>query len=117
MTVNPRPWEIWSVAFGPSDVAVNPEQAEERPAIIVGSAYYCRLPNRLALVVPLTSKDRGLVWQPRLSIGGKDRTQVALVEQVRAVGYGRLRHRERTTLTSDDIESIRFVLRQMIDLG
>lgn len=117
MTVDPRPWEVWRVAFDPSDVAVNPEQAEERPAIIVGSGYYCRLPNRLALVVPLASKDRGLVWQPRLSIGSRNRTQVALVEQIRAVGYGRLRHRERATLTSEDIESIRYVLRQMIDLG
>lgn len=67
--------------------------------------------------MPLTSKDRGLVWQPRLSIGGRNRTQVALVEQIHAVGYDRLRHRERAALTNDDIESIRFVLRQMIDLG
>lgn len=59
----------------------------------------------------------GLVWQPRLSTGGRNRAQVALVEQIRAVGYGRLRHRERAALTSDDIESTRFVLRQMIDLG
>lgn len=115
MKVSPRPWEIWRVAFDDVDTATHPEQADERPAVVVGSQYHCRLPNRLAFVVPLTTRDRGLVWQPKLSIGQGGRPSVALVEQLRAVSYDRLRHRERAALTADDIESVKFVLRQMID--
>lgn len=117
MTVTPQPWEIWRVAFEPAREATRPEQADERPAIVVGTRYHCRLPNRLALVVPVTSKDRGLVWQPRLSVGTRTRPSIALVEQLRAVSYDRLRHRERQKLTNADIESVKFVLRQMIDVG
>ena len=104
------------MSFDSADVAVGLEQANERPAIIVGSEYYCRLPNRLALVVPLTSKDRGLIWQPRLSIASEGKPSIALVEQVRAVSYDRLRRREREKLTGDDIAAVKFVLRQMIDV-
>jgi hypothetical protein len=39
------------------------------------------------------------------------------VEQLRAVSYDRLRHREPQKLTGADIESVTFVLRQMIDVG
>jgi mRNA interferase MazF len=116
VTVAPQPWEIWRVAFEPAHNATGREQ-DERPAIVVGTRYHCRLPNRLALVVPLTSKDRGLIWQPRLSIGTRTRPSIALVEQLRAVSYGRLRHRERQKLTGADIDSVKFVLRQMVDVG
>lgn len=114
MKVNPRPWEVWRVAFEREPTGA--EQVHDRPAVIVGTQYHCQLPNRLAIVVPLTSKDRGLIWQPRLSItspnGG---ASIALVEQIRAVSYDRLGHRERQTLSGEDIEAIKFVMRQMID--
>ena len=116
MTVSPKPWEVWRVAFDPVGAARTHEQANERPAVVVGSQYHCRLPNRLALVIPLTSKDRGLVWQPRLTCGTADRPCIALVEQIRAVSYDRLRHRERIELAGEDIETVRFLLRRMIDL-
>lgn len=58
---------------------------------------------------------------PRAGAGlvepGRDRAPEGVRHDPVAVGYDRLRHRERAALTNDDIESIRFVLRQMIDLG
>lgn len=105
------------MAFESADSAVGHEQANERPAVIAGTQFYCQLPNSLALVVPLTSRDRGLVWQPKLSIGTKDRPSIALVEQIRAVSYDRLRHRQREKLTIEDIESLQFVMRQMINVA
>jgi mRNA interferase MazF len=107
---------VWQVAFDPATDALGHEQANPRPSVIVNSDFYRKLPNKLALVVPLTSTDRGLIWQPRLSIRTRDgQPSVALVEQIRAVSYERLRHRvSGLRLSADDIDSITFVLRQMI---
>lgn len=59
----------------------------------------------------------GSYGSPGLSIGKRTRPSIALVEQLRAVSYDRLRHRERQKLTGADIDSVKFVLRQMVDVG
>lgn len=82
------PWEVWDVDFSPQ---IGSEQAGIRPAVIVGSAIMCDVPGaRLALVVPCTTRDRGLAWQPRLMLA---RPSVAMCEQLKSVSRDRLLRR------------------------
>lgn len=59
MSRSPRiaPWQVWWVDFGQP---VGHEQGGVRPAVVVSSTMHCRFPISMALVVPLTSQDRGL---------------------------------------------------------
>lgn len=52
-----RPWQVWPVDFG---LPVGSEQRGVRPAIVVASELHCRFPIAMTLVVPLTTRDRGL---------------------------------------------------------
>lgn len=52
-----RPWQVWGVDFG---VPVGSEQRGVRPAIVVASDLHCRFPIAMTIVVPLTTRDRGL---------------------------------------------------------
>ncbi|HLR85966.1 MAG TPA: type II toxin-antitoxin system PemK/MazF family toxin [Nocardioidaceae bacterium] len=111
----PRPWQVWWVGFDAEPVGH--EQAAQRPAIIVNSDFYREHRPGMSLVVPLTTRDRGLPWQPRVSIvSPSGNPGVALVEQIRAVSHDRLFARDRRILSAGDVDSVRFVLRQMIDV-
>jgi mRNA interferase MazF len=52
-----QPWEVWLVDFGDP---VGSEQGGRRPAVVVASEFHARFPITITLVVPLTSRDRGL---------------------------------------------------------
>lgn len=103
---------MWWVDFDPR---VGQEQAGRRPAIVVGTKLACRLPNHLAIVVPLTSTDRGLPFHPRVTLG--PRVGYAMTEQVKSVSLRRLVGRHKESLSAADIDAVRFCLRQMIDVG
>lgn len=105
------PWQVWWVDFDPQ---VGREQAGRRPAIIVGSTLACRLPNRLAIVVPMTTRNRGLPFHPAVHLG--DRRGFAMTDQVKAISTDRLVSRHRAVLSPDEIERIKFALRRMIDV-
>lgn len=107
-----KPWEVWWIN---SDPQVGREQASQRPAIVVGTTLACRLPNELAFVVPMTTTDRGLPFQPAVKLGKK--TGYAMTDQVKSISIDRLVSRHRDGLTSDEIEVVRFALRRMIDVG
>jgi mRNA interferase MazF len=51
------PGEVWLTDFGDP---VGSEQRGVRPAIVVASEFHCRFPIDMTLVVPLTTKNRGL---------------------------------------------------------
>ncbi|MHB8451761.1 MAG: type II toxin-antitoxin system PemK/MazF family toxin [Mycobacteriales bacterium] len=110
MTPEIAPWEIWWTNFDPQ---VGREQAGLRPAIVVGTAFACQLPNQLAFVVPCTSTDRKLPFHPRLT--ALDRPTFAMCDQLKSVSRERLVRRHPTRPGTEDVDSIRFVLRQMID--
>lgn len=105
------PWQVWWTDFSPQ---VGREQAGERPAVIVGSALACRLPNGLAIVVPCTSTDRGLPFHPVINLDG--RPGVAMCDQVKSISTERLVRPHRARLSAEEIETIKFALRQMIDV-
>ena len=105
------PWQVWWVDFDPQ---LGREQAGLRPAIVVGSSLACSLPNGLAIVVPMTTRDRGLPFHPPVRLGNK--TGFAMTDQIKSVSVERLQRPHRHALTSDDVGSVKFALRRMLDL-
>ncbi len=104
-------WDVWWADFDPQ---VGREQAGQRPAIVVGTALACRLPNDLVFVVPCTTKDRGLATQPGVPSLGK--ASVAMCDQIKSINRQRLVRRHKAKLAEAEIDAIRFILRQMIDV-
>lgn len=110
MTAEIAPWELWWANFDPQ---VGREQAGLRPAIIVGTAFACHLPNQLAFVVPCTTADRSLPFHPPVT--SLDRPTFAMCDQLKSISRERLVRRHPAELLPEDINGIKFVLRQMID--
>lgn len=110
MTPEISPWEVWWADFDPQP---GREQARLRPAIVVGTSFACQLPNQLALVVPCTTTDRRLPFHPRVASLGQP--SFAMCDQLKSISRQRLTRRLRARLEPDEIDAIRFVLRQMID--
>lgn len=83
------PWQVWLADFGQP---TGSEQGGRRPAVIVGSADHCRFPIDVALVIPVTTRDRGLPHHVRISSreSGLDRPSWARTEDIRAISAQRL---------------------------
>lgn len=86
--------DIWSVDFGsnPSD----PEQAFERPALLVSNDRLHHPNLRMVIVVPGTSTQRSLplhVTAEPDNANGLDETTAFQIEQVRSVSTVRFRQR------------------------
>lgn len=112
MTEFVAPWDVWWTDFEPH---VRRDQAGLRPAIVVGTTFACQLPNGLAVVVPCTTTDRGLPFHPR--VHGLDRATFALCDQVKSISRERLVRRHPATLEPEDVETLKFVLRQIVDVS
>jgi mRNA interferase MazF len=72
------------------DAAVGREQSRRRPALVVAGADYLQLIDSLAVVVPLTSVDRG--WPNHIPVSGAalPSTSWAMTEQVRTISRDRI---------------------------
>ncbi len=83
------PWQVWWVDFG---FPIGHEQGGIRPAIVVGSTTHCRFPISMALMVPLTARDRQLDHHVRIASpeSGLSRPSWARTEDLTAVSTGRL---------------------------
>ncbi len=80
--------EIW---WAKPDATVGREQAGRRPVLIISNSLYNSLVDSLALVVPLTSQNRG--WSNHVLIRaslGLDKDSWAMTEQVRTISRRRL---------------------------
>ena len=78
---------IWLVALDP--IVAN-EQRGTRPCIVVSGDRFNALPIRLAIVVPLTSRQRGLPHHISVADdGGLERPSWAMCEALRAVSIQR----------------------------
>lgn len=113
MTGRIAPWQVWWANFDPQ---VGREQAGRRLAIVVGTAFACSLPNQLAFVVPCTTTDRQLPFHPRIGpLTGANQPSFAVCDQLKSISRSRLLKLHPHKLTPAEIETVRFVLRQMID--
>jgi mRNA interferase MazF len=81
---------LWSVALDPT---VANEQRGTRPCLVVSADRFNALPIRQAIVVPLTTRDRGLPHHvPVRDDGGLSRGSWAMCEGVRTVSTQRFAH-------------------------
>lgn len=110
MTRDITPWDVWWADFDPQ---VGREQAGLRPAIVVGTTFACQLPNQLAFVVPCTTTDRKLPFHPPMT--ALERPTFAMCDQLKSISRKRLVRRHPARLQLEDVEAIKFVLRQMVD--
>lgn len=111
MTPRPAPWQVWWCEFDPQ---VGREQAGLRPAIIISTALGCQVPNGLIMVVPCTTRNRGLGWQPGVSINS--RASWAMTDQMKSVSLERLRSRAAAAITAAEASAIRDAIRMLVDV-
>src|SRR5262245_35481028 len=71
-------------------VVVGREHGGRRPALVVAGADYLAIVDTLALVVPITTTDRG--WPNHVPVrgGSLDRPSWAMTEQVRTISRERI---------------------------
>jgi mRNA interferase MazF len=108
------PWQVWLVDFGRP---IGHEQGGLRPAIVVGSSTHCRFPIDMALVVPLTSRDRGLDHHVRIDSpeSGLNRPNWARTEEITAVSGARFARAEPLGTASDhEVAELSEWLREMV---
>ena len=106
-----EPWEVWWVELNPQ---LGHEQAGRRPAIVVGTELACQIPNNLAVIIPCTHTDRGLPWQPSVTLGVD--SGIAMCDQIKAIDKRRLqsRHACGSITDRDQREAIARALRELI---
>lgn len=98
-----RQGHIWSVELDPT---VANEQRGIRPCIVVSGNRFNALPIRQAIVVPLTTRERGFPHHiPVADDGGLNRASWAMCEAVRAVSTQRF-GQQISTATDDTLHEI-----------
>jgi mRNA interferase MazF len=108
-----RTGEVWVARL---DAAVGHERGGRRPVAIVSAVGMNALPIDMVVVVPLTSHDRGLVTQPRISSrqAGLSRASFARREDIRSVGSHGLQRRL-GQINAEELAEIRKVLGYFLD--
>jgi mRNA interferase MazF len=78
------------VVWARPEIAIGREQAGRRPAMVVAGAGYLEAVDTLAVVVPITTVDRG--WPNHVEVIGAElgRRSWAMSEQVRTISRERL---------------------------
>ncbi|MGH3998918.1 MAG: type II toxin-antitoxin system PemK/MazF family toxin [Pseudonocardiaceae bacterium] len=106
------PWQVWWVDFGSP---IEPEQGGIRPAIVVGSTTHCRFPIDMALMVPLTARDRQLDHHVRIASpeSGLSRPSWARTEDITTVSTRRLTQAKRT-VSAAEAKELSIWLRAMV---
>lgn len=108
------PWQVWLVDFGQP---VGHEQGGLRPAVVVGSPTHCQFPIGMALVVPLTTRDRGLDHHVRIDSAesGLNRPSWARTEEITAVSTQRFgRSAPLGTASAGEVVELSEWLREMV---
>lgn len=87
-----RRGSVWFVNLDP---VIGHEQGGHRPALVVSSDHLHVIPSRLAIVIPITTRDRGLrahipIAPPE---GGLAHPSLAMTEQPRTISVQRLNRR------------------------
>lgn len=113
-SVRTAPWQVWLVDFGQP---IGHEQGGVRPAIVVGSETHCRFPINMALVVPLTTRDRGLSHHVRVDSpeSGLNQPSWARTEDITTVSTRRFVRSQRLGVISvAERHALRSWLREMV---
>ncbi|MCK0112468.1 type II toxin-antitoxin system PemK/MazF family toxin [Ornithinimicrobium sp. F0845] len=102
------------IVWAELDPAMGREQGGRRPVVVVASSGFLDVVDSLAIVVPVTSVDRG--WPNHVRLGRIQRPSFAMTEQVRAVArrrlHGRLGH-----AAPQELADIRMWLSDFLGVG
>lgn len=87
------PWQVWPVDLG---TPTGSEHGGRRPVVVVGSRDHCQFPIEMALVIPLTTRDRGLPHHIAVSSAesGLNQPSWARTDDIRAVSLRRFLSRQ-----------------------
>ncbi|HET9256199.1 MAG TPA: type II toxin-antitoxin system PemK/MazF family toxin [Pseudonocardiaceae bacterium] len=108
------PWQVWLADFG---TPIGSEQGGSRPAVVVGSDDHCRFPIQIALVVPLTTRDRRLPHHVEINSpeSGLSRPSWARTDDIRAISTARFtRASPLGRLREDEREHVRRWIHRML---
>jgi mRNA interferase MazF len=97
---------------------IGSEQSGRRPVVVVNSPFYASFPISMAIVVPLTSQNRGLPHHVSVASpqSGLHRQSWARTEDVRAISEQRLIGRPLGSVSAKESDEIRTYLRLMLDI-
>lgn len=111
---SPAYGEVW---FGDLDPTVGHEQAGERPVLVLSIDAFNRSPAGLVVVLPITTRIRGVPWHVLLSPpeGGLTRPSVILCEALRSVSQERL-ERRLGTVSAAALQAVQERLRILLNL-
>jgi mRNA interferase MazF len=106
--------EVWLLDLSPTR---GHEQAGKRPALIVSTDAYNHGPAQLAVVIPLTTKDRHIpLWVPiDPPDGGVQERCFAMCDAIRSVSTDRL-ERQWGTVQRRTLAAVEDRLRILLDL-
>ena len=113
-TATIEPWQVWLADFG---TPTGSEQGGIRPTVIVGSEDHCRFPIQMALIVPLTTRDRGLPHHIAISSteSGLNRASWARTDDIRAISTTRFtRPAPLGQLSDQEVEQVRRWVHRML---
>lgn len=115
MSRRSKPWQVWMADLSP---VVGSEQAGRRPVVVVSSALFAEFPTEMAIVVPLTTRSRGLPHHVAVDSEGTglQRPSWARTDDIRTISEQRLIGRPLGTVSDKEAEDIRVYLRLMIDI-
>lgn len=115
MSHKSAPWQVWMADLSP---VIGSEQAGRRPVVVVSSPFLASFPTVMAIVVPLTTQDRGLPHHVPVTSAqsGLNRPGWARTDGVRTISEQRLTGRPLGTVTDKEAADIRAYLRLMLDI-
>ena len=91
-SASPKRGEIWTVDFDPTR---GHEQAGKRPALVLSATLFNQGPAGLAVVLPITSKNKHIPWHVAIAPqdGGLPRVSFIKCEDIRSIAAERLSKR------------------------
>lgn len=110
-----RPWQVWAADLSPTS---GNEQGGHRPCVVVSSSLHCAFPIAMAIVVPLTTVDRGLPHHVPVNSAssGVETPSFARTDDIRAISERRFTSRRPMgVLSADERDAVKSQLRLMID--
>ena len=109
----PQQGDVWDVFFDP---VVGREQGGRRPALVLSNAELNSLPSQLCIVIPITSRDRGILLHVPVSPpeGGLRSHSVILCDQLRSVSHDRLK-RFRGRISPEIVHQVIAITNRMME--
>jgi mRNA interferase MazF len=109
-----RPWQVWLADFGQP---VGSEQGGIWPVVVVASELHCKFPIDMTIVIPVTTRDRGLPHHVPIGSeeSGLDRPSWARTEDITAISARRITiGRPLGRLTAEEKAAVGRWVRRMI---